>query len=88
MSEAKAQWHLNKEVSVAHIVSTIVVAASAWMYITNMEKRISLLEAALQNQHEIDRRQDAERAKLFETVRSDIKDVGSKLDRLLERGGK
>lgn len=79
------QWHLDKSVSVAHIISTLVIAGSAWMYIANMEKRIALLEMAVQNQKEVDMRQDAERAKLFETLRVDVKEVSGKIDRLIER---
>lgn len=81
----RKQWHLDKSVSVAHILSTIVLAGSAYGYIANMEKRIALLEQAVQNQHEVDRRQDAERAKLFESLRVDVKEVSAKLDRLIER---
>lgn len=78
-------WYLDKSVSVAHIISTLVIAGSAWMYIANMEKRIALLEQAVQNQKEVDSRQDAERAKLFESLRVDVKEVSGKLDRLIER---
>lgn len=85
MPEERKQWHLDKSVSVAHILSTLVIAGSAYGYIANMEKRIALLEQAVSNQHETDRRQDMERAKVFETLREDIKGVNNKLDRLIER---
>jgi len=81
----RPKWHLDKSVSVAHIISTLVIAFSAWMYIANMEKRIALLEQAITSQKEVDIRQDMERAKLFETLRVDVKDVSAKLDRLIER---
>lgn len=79
------QWHLDKSVSVAHIISTLVIAGSAWMYIANMEKRIALLEQAVQNQKEVDNKQDFERAKAFEILRVDVREVNAKLDRLIER---
>lgn len=35
-------WHLRREVSVGHIMTTVVVAASAFAYIFSLEGRISL----------------------------------------------
>lgn len=43
-------WHMDKRLSVGHIITTIVVGASALLYITSVEKRVSLLEAGVENQ--------------------------------------
>lgn len=46
MTEEKALqgWHIDKRLTVGHIVTTVVVAVSAIMYITAMERRLSVLE--------------------------------------------
>lgn len=37
-------WHIDKKITVGHLVTTLVVGISAVMYITTVEKRVSILE--------------------------------------------
>ncbi len=37
-------WHLDKRFSVGHMITTMVVGVSALLYITALDKRITLLE--------------------------------------------
>lgn len=43
-------WHIDKRFTVGHIITTLVVGISAIMYITGVEKRVSLLEAKMAQQ--------------------------------------
>lgn len=38
-------WHIDKKMTVGHIITTLTVGVACFLYITAMEKRISLLEA-------------------------------------------
>ena len=89
MSDEQNNWHLEKKVSVGHLVTTAMIAVSAMMYVNRMEHRISLLEQrvelseaqhrenlnALQHRVESDRQEN----------KAELRDIRSKLDRILER---
>ena len=47
VTEMPGGWHLDKKVSIGHIVTTIVVAASAFFYLSTLDKRISDNTAAI-----------------------------------------
>lgn len=38
------EWHIDKKITVGHLVTTLVVGVSAILYITTVEKRVSILE--------------------------------------------
>lgn len=44
----KEHWHLEKKVSVGHLVTTVMIAVSALVYVQRMEHRIGLLEQRLE----------------------------------------
>ena len=35
-------WHFKKEISVGHLVTILVVAATAWIWFANIDKRVGL----------------------------------------------
>jgi hypothetical protein len=37
-------WHLEKSISIGHIITTLTVAASVFLWASNTETRITLLE--------------------------------------------
>ena len=78
-------WHWKKEVQIGHIISTVIVAASAFMYITSMEKRITLIEQQLMAQKERDMRQDQATTEALHLIRGQLEKMDSKLDRALDR---
>ena len=89
MSDEQNNWHLEKKVSVEHLVTTGMIAFSAMLYVNRMEHRISVLQqrvelsekqyqdsiSALQHRVESDRQEH----------RAEFRDIRSKLDRILER---
>lgn len=92
MSDRQA-WHLEKSVSLSHILSTIglfVMLAGGWNTITSRlavlesqqqefnERIISVIEA----QAKTDTRQDAELAEIRRQTREDYKEILNRLDDL------
>lgn len=55
-SDNGSHWHLEKTVSVGHIITTLTVAGSVMMWALHMDTRVSLLEAALNGAKETDAR--------------------------------
>jgi hypothetical protein len=78
-------WHLNKEVSITHIFSTISAIFVAAVFLSKQETRISLVEKEVGMQRaEVVELKSAVRDDL-KNIHTDIKDVGAKVDRLFER---
>lgn len=77
------RWHIKREVQIGHIVTTLMMAISAGMYVTAIEKRVTLLEQVAQQQRERDERQDKAAAEAFAAVQIHLSKIDDKLDRLL-----
>ncbi len=80
----KRSWHLDKTISVGHLVSTVVIAVSVFSWAMTLDKRVEQNSLAIIHLKE----QQAAEAKRIEQLRSEIKqdlrDINSKLDRLIE----
>lgn len=85
--EHRRQWHLEKSVSISHIISTLMIAGTVFVYIGRMDTRIALLEQSNNQQASVDQRQDMERNESFREFRENMKLINDKLDRLIERNG-
>lgn len=89
--ETERHWSLDKRINVSHIIGTVVLASSLFMWAANMESRVAKLEENQINQIQIDDRQDrAIRLSLegvqqnFNDLRVDLRDIRIRLDRILE----
>lgn len=86
MNNPLGQWHLDKRVPVGIILALLVQAGGVVWFFAEMKKDIELLKAAQAQQHERDARQDKAHDDGISLLRSDIQELGRKLDRLIERG--
>lgn len=77
------KWHIKREFQLGHLLTTISMAIAAGMYVTTVEKRVSLLEQVAQQQRERDERQDKVTAEAFAAVNAHLSKIDDKLDRLL-----
>lgn len=80
----RRQWHLDKSVSVAHIITTVALVVSALWFLAGQDKRISNLE--LNYSHlKAARSEDQERTdRKFGELKTDLRTINAKLDRLIE----
>ena len=78
-------WTIKREVQLGHVISTLVLAISAFGYITSMEKRIALMEDKVVAQKERDDKQDQRYSESIGHMNQQIDKIDSKLDRLIER---
>lgn len=85
---ADSGWHLKKEIQLGHIVTTVVVAASAVVYINKIEQRIAVLESQTTEQQRRDERQDKVTADALHLMRTQLDRIDGKLDRIIERNNK
>lgn len=82
----RRHWHLDKSVSVGHLLTTITLAGAVFLWAMKMETRISLLEQSAVRQVEVDQRQDKEADSRSISMRDDLRSINAKLDRIIERG--
>lgn len=77
-------WHLDKGVSVAHILTTVALIITALWYLAGQDKRISNLE--LNYSHlKASRMEDQDRTSAkFDELKTDLRMINTKLDRLIE----
>lgn len=79
--DPKEPWHLDKTISISHILTTASAIGAALIFASKLDTRVSLLEQASALQQK-----DASEFK--SVVREDLKNINGKLDRLIERSGK
>jgi len=71
-------WHLEKKVSISHIVSTLILAGSIFAWAGHMDKRLALLE---QN----DNRQDVTMLRQQQDIKEQFNVIIRKIDKIIDR---
>lgn len=90
-------WHLDKTVSLGHVLTTVIIALSLVAGYAQMSARMAVLEnqqqeisdrilRLLESQRGVDKRQDEEIVQLRRDNREDLQAINNKLDRLIQRG--
>ena len=80
------RWHLDKKVPISLMLVLLMQGVAGVWAVADIKKDVELLKAAMIEQRYRDERQDKTTAEAVMQVRSDIKEVSQKLDRLIERG--
>ena len=73
MSEPE-RWHFKKEIQVTHVVSTLLLVGSVFVYVSKVEQRLTVVETQLLAQRDSTMVQ-----------RAQLERMDAKLDRLIER---
>ena len=84
--EQRRQWHLDKNVSVTHIFSTIAAISALVVLGARFDTRLSLVEQTLLVQHATDIKLEENAGEFKREMRDSIQNISNKLDRLIERG--
>lgn len=83
------KWHLDKKISLTHMFATISAIGTLVIFGSNLTTRVALIEQALttyiNEQKNVDHRQDIERNEIKKQMREDYARIDSKLDRIIER---
>lgn len=69
------RWHIGKTVDVGHILTTIVLVASAFWFISDLNTRIAVIEARAED-----------RDKVVDEIRVDIKEIKTLLWEMNQNG--
>lgn len=76
-------WHLDRRVSLGHLMTTATLLVAMTMWSGRMDTRISLLELSLTRQASVDRRQDEEAQQMRAEIREELRALNEKMDRYL-----
>lgn len=83
-----SHWSFKKEIQIGHVITTLTVAFSAFVYVTKIENRVSLLESqamsASMQQRDRDERQDKANTEMMNMLRTQLERMELKIDRLTE----
>ena len=87
MSE-HSQWHLEKTISISHIITTMGIIAAALSAYYSLGNRVTVIEerilSLLENQSRIDSAQDASLSQFREQMRDSTVEINSKLDLVIQ----
>lgn len=96
MSDDRRQWHMEKSVSLGHIITTLALLMTLIGGYTSFSERIAVIEnqqasfnarivSMLESQRTIDSKQDGELLEIKRQTREDLRDISRKLDNLIQR---
>ena len=78
-------WHVDKGIPIAVILSVVVLAVTLSRDQSRQDERISLAEGAIQALQRTRSNDQARVEKNFDELKSDLRNMNQKLDRLIER---
>lgn len=90
VEQDRRHWHLDKTLSVSHLLTTLVIAGSLFAYANNMDRRVAILEEKMQVQEQENSRSAAEVRELAADVKHELRLLRTELMRMMteKAGGK
>ncbi len=85
MQQENRHWHLDRRVSVGHLVTTVTVLVAMVLWGARLETRLVVIENTADRQTRIDTRQDEESRRMREEIREELKSLNNKIDRYFEQ---
>lgn len=82
--QTKSSWHVERRINLGDIITSMTIFASVLMYMGNIDKRVTVVEAAVSSQAEVDARQDAQAKEDRANVTRVLERLDAKVDRLIE----
>lgn len=80
-------WHLDKSLNLGHLLTTLTMVASLFIWGAKMDTRVSILETERVQQLRTNETHEMADRELRQAIKEGIAEVNAKLDKLLfERG--
>ena len=83
--QQQKEWHLDKTLSISHIISTVAIALSAFAWAMAIEKKIEQNTQRLIFLEAVEKRLEDRVDRTRDELKQDLRAIDSKLDRLIER---
>jgi hypothetical protein len=78
-------WHIDKTVSIGHMISTVVVLVTGVMYIDSIDTKVEKQGVKIEAIQQQVQQQRSDTKDMFLHIREDMKRINDKLDRLIEK---
>lgn len=78
-------WHLDRTVSITHIISTAAVVISLFTWGGSIDKRIDQNSQNISHLAKMQSRQENRINEVKKEIRADLQIINNKLDRIIER---
>jgi hypothetical protein len=84
-----SDWHLDKRLNIGHVLSTLIIAATAFSYINSIESKTDAntlqIETIKDQRKEDNTRIEKQRKEDVERVEKQLSNINAKLDKLLSK---
>lgn len=77
------KWHLDKTISVSHILTTLAIAGSVFMWAMKMDQRVSIMEAKLEYTGQQLKSAQSDVKELSLQIRDDIRQLRNEVRQML-----
>ena len=84
MIDDRRGWHIDKGIGVAHIITTVMLIVTAIWFFAGQDRRIAVLEIGVHNLQQSRLHDQARDEKEFDDLKTDLRLINAKLDRLIE----
>lgn len=71
--EPYRKWHVDKTLNIGHLLTTLVIAGSAFMYASGMDKRVAVLEEKTTAQAKVAEQAQTNTKELASDVKDEIR---------------
>lgn len=69
----RRKWHVDKTLNIGHLLTTFVIAGSAFMYASGMDKRVAVLEEKMASQARVNEQAQTNTRDLANDVKNEIR---------------
>ncbi|OWY40061.1 hypothetical protein CEK28_04820 [Xenophilus sp. AP218F] len=78
-------WHFEKRINLGDVLTTLALVGTLLGFMLTLDRRLTVVEEKQAQQAVIDRQQDERQREQSNEVKAELKDIGAKLDKLVER---
>lgn len=78
--DRRQHWHLDKNISVGHLLTTLALAGSVLVWAMSMDTRVTVLEAELAHSQKYDERMERDWRETMQKLESALIRIEAKLD--------
>ena len=82
---SQEHWHLDKKVNLSHMVTTMILLVSGVVYVGDIDTKVEKQGIQIESLQEKVEQQRDDTKEMFDQLRSDMKGIDQKLDRLIDR---
>jgi Tfp pilus assembly protein PilO len=79
------QWHLDKNISVGHMISTLAFIVTGFAYVSAIDTKVEKQEVEIQALKNNMSNERADTRRVLDQLRDDMKGISVKVDKLINR---